>query len=215
MDKRFGIIVVSVVLVIFGIFYFGKSKDSAADTNTSNTASVSNHTKGAGAVALVEYGDFQCPACLQFYPLVDEVLKKYEGKITFTFKHYPLDSIHRNARAAHRAAEAAGLQGKFFDMYDQLYKSQSTWSEISNPVPVFESYATSLNLDLAKFKTDFASQAVNDTINADTTEGKSKYKVDSTPTFVLNGQVLKNSDIGSLELFSAKIDEAIKASASN
>jgi protein-disulfide isomerase len=215
MDKRFGIIVISVILVIFGIFYFGKSKDSTAETNSTNTAAVSNHTKGTGTVSLVEYGDFQCPACGQFYPLVDEVLKKFEGKVTFTFKNNPLDTIHRNARAAHRAAEAAALQGKFFEMYDQLYKNQSTWSEISNPVPVFESYASSLSLDLAKFKTDFASQAVNDTINADLSEGKSKYKVDSTPTFVLNGQVLKNSDIGSLELFTAKLEEAVKATTSN
>ena len=97
-------------------------------------------------------------------------------------------------------------------MYDQLYKNQSSWNEISNAVPVFESYASSLGLDLGKFKTDFASQEVNDTINADLSEGKSKYNVNSTPTFILNGQVLKNTDIGSVDLFSAKIDEAIKTS---
>lgn len=215
MDKRFGIIVISVIAVIFGIFYFTKGKSSNSAGSTQTTGTVSNHTKGTSKVQLVEYGDFQCPACGQFYPLVDEILKKYGDKISFTFRHNPLDTIHRNARAAHRAGEAAGIQGKFFEMYDQLYKNQGSWSEISNPVPVFESYATSLGLNLDKFKTDFASQAVNDTINADLAEGKSKYSVDSTPTFVLNGQVLKNSDIGSVELFSAKLDEAIKATPAN
>lgn len=214
MDKRFGLIVLSVIAVIVGIFYFTKSKDSAADANGVSAATTSQHSKGAGSIELVEYGDFECPACGQFYPIVDEIIKKYSDKIKFTFRHYPLDSIHANARAAHRAAEAAGLQGKFFEMYDQLYKNQSSWkgSVVSNPVPVFESYAQSLGLDMTKFKSDFASTNVNSTINADQAEGKTKYKADSTPTFVLNGQVLKNSDIGSLELFSAKIDEQIKAS---
>lgn len=206
MDKRFAIIVLSVVAVIFGIFYFSKDKDGSATGSSQSTGTVSSHTKGNGQVQIVEYGDFQCPACGQFYPLVSQILEKYGDKISFTFRHNPLDAIHKNARAAHRSAEAAGLQGKFFEMYDELYKNQSSWSEINNPVPVFENYATSLGLDLAKFKTDFASSTVNDTINADLKEGKSKYGVDSTPTFVINGEVVKNSDIGSLDLFSAKID---------
>jgi protein-disulfide isomerase len=215
MDKRFGLIVVTVIAVIIGIFYFTKGKDSTAGSNSNNTGTVSQHTKGAGSVELVEYGDFECPACGQFYPIVDEIIKKYSDKIKFTFKHFPLDTIHANARAAHRAAEAAGQQGKFFDMYDLIYKNQSSWRTgvVSNPVPVFESYAEGLGLDMTKFKEDFASSTINSTINADQAEGKSKYKVDSTPTFVLNGQVLKNSDIGGLDLFSAKIDEQLKTSA--
>lgn len=214
MDKRFGLIVLAVILSIIGIFYFTREKDSA-NNNEVSTSTTSQHSKGTGNIELIEYGDFECPACGQYYPLVDEIIKKYSDKIKFTFRHFPLDTIHLNARAAHRAAEAAGLQGKFFEMYDQLYKNQSSWKGgvVSNPVPVFEGYAQALGLDMTKFKADFSSAAVNATINADQTEGKTKYKADSTPTFVLNGQVLKNSDIGSLELFSAKIDEQIKASA--
>lgn len=211
MDKRFGIILLSVVAVIFGVFYFTKDNGDSAQNNNSNGASVSNHTKGTGKIQLIEYGDFECSACGQFYPLVEEVFKKYSDKITFVFRHYPIDTIHRNARAAHRSAEAAGLQGKFFEMYDELYKNQSSWSSSNNPVPVFENYATNLGLDMAKFKSDFASSSVNDTINADLSEGKSKYSVDSTPTFILNGEKLKNTDVGSIEAFSAKIDEALKS----
>lgn len=213
MDKRFGAIVLSVIAVIFGIFYFTKDNTDKSSTGNNSNAVVSNHTKGTGTIQLVEYGDFECSACGQFYPVVEQIMKKYEGKVTLTFRHNPLDTIHKNARAAHRAAEAAGLQGKFFEMYDELYKNQGSWSGISNAVPVFENYASSLGLDSAKFKTDFASQAVNDTINADLAEGKSKYKVDSTPTFTLNGQVLKNSDIGSLDLLSAKIDSILSVEA--
>ncbi len=213
MDKRFAVIVVGVVAAIFSIFYFSGNKNSNGGSSTRSTTAVSNHVKGSGKVQLVEYGDFQCPACGKFYPLVTEILNKYGDKISFTFRHNPLDTIHRNARAAHRAAESAGLQGKFFEMYDELYKNQSSWSDVSNPVPVFESYATGLGLNLDKFKTDFASQVVNDTINADLEEGKTKYKVDSTPTFVLNGSVISNSDIGSIDLFSAKIEAAISQTA--
>lgn len=209
MDKRFGAVVLAVIAVIIGIFYFTNDSESSGGS-TASAGTVSNHSKGKGSLELVEYGDFQCPACGQFYPTVEEVIKKYEDKIKFTFKHFPIDSIHPNARAAHRSAEAAGLQGKFFEMYDELYKNQSSWSGLSNPIPAFEGYATNLGLDLTKFKADFTSATVNATINADLSEGKTKYKVDATPTFVLNGEVLDNAEIGTLDSFSAKIDAALK-----
>lgn len=212
MDKKFGGILLVVVAVIFGVFYFTRDGGDNTQSSGSNGASASNHTKGTGKVQLVEYGDFECPACAQFHPLVDEVIKKYGDKISFTFKHYPIDTIHKNARAAHRSAEAAGIQGKFFEMYDELYKNQNSWSDSNNPIPIFENYASILGLDIQKFKTDFASANVNDTINADLSEGKSKYGVDSTPTFILNAEKLKNTDIGTLEAFSAKIDAALSSS---
>ena len=83
-------------------------------------------------------------------------------------------------------------------MYDELYKNQRSWASSSNAVPIFESYATTLGLDMNKFKTDFASSTVNGTINADVSEGKTKYGADSTPTFILNGKVLNNTDVGSV-----------------
>lgn len=211
MDKRFGLILVAVVATIFGVFYFTKDDSSGSQNSSTNGATVSNHTKGSGKVQLTLYGDFECPACRQFYPILDQVLTQDADKITFTFRHFPLDNIHKNARAAHRSAEAAGLQGKFFEMYDELYKNQSSWASSSNAVPIFESYASTLGLDMNKFKADFASSAVNGTINADISEGKTKYEADSTPTFVLNGKVLKNTEVGTVEEFSAKIDEALKA----
>jgi protein-disulfide isomerase len=208
MDKRFGLIVLAVVSMIVGIFYFTSDNSNTGESSVAS-GTVSNHSKGTGTVELIEYGDFQCPACGQFYPLVEEVVKKYEGKLKFTFKHFPIDSIHPNARAAHRSAEAAGLQGKFFEMYDELYKNLSTWTGLSNPIPTFEGYASSLGLDMTKFKTDFASATVNATINADLSEGKTKYKVDATPTFVLNGEVLDNAEIGTIDDFSKKIDASL------
>lgn len=210
MDKRFGIILLTVVAVIGGIFIFTKKDTGTADTST---GVVSNHSAGAGTanVEVVEYGDFQCPACSGFFTIVEQVRETYGDKIKFTFRNFPLVSIHRNAMASHRAAEAASAQGKFFEMYELLYQNQDSWSSLSNPVSLFESYASSLGLDMTKFKTDFASEATNNVINADTNEGKDKYKVDSTPTFIINGQKMNSADVGTVELFSKKIDEAIAA----
>lgn len=217
MDKRFAAILIAVVAIIGGIFIVTKDKQtSEANGNNASSASTSNHTLGAGTagVELVEYGDFQCPACGQFFPIVEQVVEKYGDKIKFTYRNFPLDSIHKNARAAHRSAEAAGIQGKFFEMYRLMYQNQTTWSGLSNPVTVFEDYAAQLGLNLDKFKSDFASETVNATINADIQEGKSKFRIDGTPTFILNGQKVDNTELGSLDLFSAKIDALIAASSS-
>lgn len=209
MDKRFVVSLLLIATLIGGVFLFTKDKSNS----TSSSASVSNHSSGGATaqVELVEYGDFECPACGSFFPLVEEIRAKYGDKLKFTFRNFPLITIHKNAMAAHRTAEAAAAQNKFFEMYELLYQNQTSWKSLTNPVPTFETYAESLGLDIAKFRIDFASEATNNVIQADIAEGKSKYKANSTPTFVLNGQKLDNTQIGSLELFSKKIDEAIAA----
>ena len=215
MDKRFIVILAIVVLAIGGLFIFTSKKDNKTNTTTSTTASVSNHTEGntASKVHLVVYGDFQCSACESFFPIETQVLQKYLSQITFTFRHFPIESLHPNALAASRAAEAAGLQGKFFKMHDLLYQYQSNWENLSDPVPYFNQLAGTLGVNMTKFKTDFASEAVNNTILADMKDGTSK-GIDGTPTYVLNGTKLNNQDIDSLASFSAKIDQALKATAS-
>lgn len=211
MDKRFVTILLLVVVVLGGIFFIGRSK-SPDTASTGSTGTVSNHTTGQNAknVSLVVYGDFQCPVCGQFFPIEKQVVDSFSKDISFQFLHFPLDSIHPNARAASRAAEAAGLQGKFFEMHDLLYQNQSSWNTASDPLAVFTSFATSLGLDSAKFKSDFASETVNGTINADLKQGNGK-GVTGTPTYYLNGQKLDNGDINTYEKFSAKIQEAINS----
>jgi protein-disulfide isomerase len=211
MDKRFIVILVILVIGLGGLFLFTRNKATAPGTTT--TASVSNHTKGGNAknVSLVVYGDFECSACERFFPIEKQVIDKYINDISFTFRHFPIDTIHQNARAASRAAEAAGKQGKFFEMHDLLYQNQSSWLGLSDPLPAFINLANSLKLNTDQFKTDYASVAVNSTINADKKEGESK-KVGGTPTYFLNGQELKLEDIQTVDQFSAKIDAAIKAS---
>ncbi len=203
MDKRFLAILGVIILAFVGYLLFQGNDASAPQTNANPT----NHVKGEGSVTLVEYGDFQCPACAQYYPVVEQVVDKYSKDITFQFRHNPLVSIHPNAFAASRAAEAAGKQGKFWEMYDKLFANQNDWATASSPTSFFETYAKQLGLNLDQYKQDFKSTAVNDAVQADLAEGK-KLGVKATPTFVLNGKVITNPG-ANLDAFSEVIDKAI------
>lgn len=209
--------VLVVVGIIAGAVIFGKDKDVAGQ--------LSNHIYGneQASVKLVEYGDFECPACFYYYPIVEQIKEKYKDQISFQFRNLPLVQSHRNALAAHRAAEAADKQGKYWEMFNLLYSGQETWNGPSQSDPVgvttsqaisiFETYAEQLGLDLEKFKTDVAVAETSATINADIAESKN-LGVTGTPTFFINGKKIEEStDITSVEAFSKVIDEAL-ASAS-
>jgi protein-disulfide isomerase len=140
---------------------------------------------------------------------VKAVKEKFKQDITFQFRHFPLTQIHPNAQAAARAAEAASLQGKFWEMHDLLYENQQSWSSSDDVVPIFEQYAQQLGLDVNKFKQDFSSSQVNDTINADIKAGQ-EIGANSTPTFVLNGQKLDQNPANQAA-FEKLISDAIAA----
>lgn len=218
MDKRFLVVLGIVILGLIGLFVFTKDKAQApSSTNTNTSVSASNHIEGNknSKVKLLVYGDFQCSACEQFYPTEKKVVEKYSSQISFQFRHFPLDNLHPNARAASRAAEAAGLQGKFFEMHNMLYENQSSWINQSDPLVVFESMARALKLDTNKFKTDFSSEAVNNTINADYRAG-SDAGVNGTPTYFINGKKINNEDLYSngapdAQKFSNIIETALKS----
>lgn len=210
MSKQFLAILLAIALLFIGIFAFTKSKSGTPDGGNSNqSAQTSNHTVGAGnkKVTLVEYGDFQCPACKSFYPVVKQVKEAYGDDIKFQFMHFPLTQIHPNAMQASRSAEAAGNQGKFFEMHDLLYENQDQWSQSSNPTSTFESFAEQLGLNMDQFKSDVISAKTLAVINADQKSGQA-LGVESTPTFVINGKKLDKNPT-SLEEFKKLIDEEI------
>ena len=212
MDKRFAAILVACVVALGGVFWFTRDKSTQSNTG-GNGATLSNHTTGKNAkgVTLVEYGDFQCPACSAYHTIIKQVIAKYQDDISFQFRNFPLSQIHQNARAAARAAEAADKQGKYWAMHDAIYEQQQSWESVGDPKAVFESYAEQLGLDKVKFQQDYASSAVNETINADFAEGQ-KLGVDSTPSFFLQGKKL-DASVRDLDGFSKVIDEAIKNAA--
>ena len=208
MNNRFVVILIACAIAFGGFFWFTKHKKTTT-TNTTSTAQPTNHLYATvsgkqvtdqkeleqltkSRVVLVEYGDFQCPACGQYYPLVKQVKEKYGDKMVFQFRNFPLSQIHQNAMAAHRAAAAASNQGKFWEMHNALYESQKSWESSSSPSTYFEGLAQQLGLDMTKYKQDAASAAVNDIINADVAAGQ-KLGADSTPTFVINGKKIDES----------------------
>ncbi len=214
MSKRFLLTLAAVSLALVGIFWLTRDKAVAPNNGSDSTPASSEHTKGEGkkGVTLVEFGDFQCPACKAYFPIIKAVEAKYGDDIKFQFRHFPLSQIHPNAFSAHRAAEAAGMQGKFFEMHDLLYERQDAWKSASNTTGIFDDYATELGLNLDKFKQDFSSGAVNTAINNDVAAAQ-KTGASSTPTFILDGKRMEELP-RDLEGFYKRIDEAIAAKAS-
>jgi protein-disulfide isomerase len=216
-SKQFLAIIAIIVVVLGGVFFFsGKDSNTA---KSSNKAQPTNHVEGSASsgVKLVEYGDYQCPYCGAYYPYVKQAVDQYKDKIQFQFRNLPLTSLHKNAFAGARAAEAAALQGKFWEMHDKLYENADTsqasgWVASSDPLgKYFENYARQLGLDVTKFKTDYASSAVNDAINADLAAFKKTGYEQSTPTFILDGKQVKPGY--SVEEFTKAFDAAIKSKA--
>ena len=164
------------------LWQFGQTEEKPV----ADVAGDSVHRLGSGEVVLVEFSDFQCPACLTVQEPLKQILKKYEGKITFVYRHFPLISIHKNAMVAAYAAEAAGLQGKFWEMHDLLFAKQAEWSDLSDPRGKFGEYITQLEIDLDRFKSDLESQAVKDVVAVDLL-ATTRYRLSGTPTFFVNG----------------------------
>lgn len=195
MDKMKWIIFSVVVLAIFGaIIWFNRSENATFAGDAGKIiydAPVVDHFIGPEdqKLVLIEYGDFQCPGCAAMHPAIKELEAKYPDKLTFIFRNRPLTNIHSNALAASTAAEAAGLQGMFFQMHDLLYANQDSWSnaKTNQRAAFFEAYATQLGLDVNKFRQDLKSQEVSTKLARDRMTSRN-YKVDSTPTFILNGQ---------------------------
>lgn len=213
MSKQFMAILGVLILGFVGFIVFA-GKDTKTVTNDKgekSTVTTSEHTLGKGTkkVTLLEYGDFQCPSCGQYFSITQEVIKKYGDQITFQFRNFPIPEIHPNAMAAHRAAEAAAKQDKFWEMHDMIYERQQLWSNSKNPVQMMEDYATELGLNIEQFKKDYQSAEVNAIINADLEAGKEK-KVKGTPTFFLNGEEIDLSKLANVDDFNKLIDETIK-----
>lgn len=206
-----GISIVTIGIVIGAALFFGGKSTADKPTPPVDQKILihedSHKISATGAkVTIVEFGDFQCPACGAAYPIVTQVLNEYKGKVNFVFRNYPLN-IHQNAEAAAEAAEAAGAQNKFFEMYDKLYANQTTWGESNKAMDYFITYAKELKLDVDKFKKDVESKKYNNKIQQDISDGNTA-GVNSTPTFYING--VRQVGVLPFNEFKAKIDEELK-----
>jgi protein-disulfide isomerase len=145
------------------------------------------HAEGElGAPAtLEEFGDFQCPPCGLLHPVLKQMQREFGPKLRIIFREFPLVPTHEHALAAARAAEAAGLQGKFWPMHDMIYDNQKAWKDLFDVRPAFEAYATKIGLDLDRFRSDLNGSAVQDRITEDGKRARS-LNVKGTPTVFLN-----------------------------
>ena len=204
MNLKSILIFIAVTLGVLGgvgalLFQFG----SNVDKPVAEIAGEKKHVQGTGAVTLVEFSDFQCPACMSVQEPLKQLLTKYEGKIEFVYRYFPLTNIHKNAQMSAQAAEAAGVQGKFFEMHDKLFATQKAWEGIVDPRETFKGYAKELGLDEAQFATDMESQSTKDAIAVDVLAA-TRYQISGTPTFYVNGV---KTEFPQLE---AKLAELIK-----
>ena len=195
------VIVCVVALATFGsgaMLYRVKHEQLQAipqDKATSaNNGSESMHIRGNpdAPVTLEEFGDFQCPPCGSFAAFSEQIMKEYDSRLRIVFRHFPL-SAHENARAASLAAEAAGLQGHFWEMYDVLYREQAAWSKAPNARELFESYAGTIGLNVNQFKNDMDGEQAKARVDSDQARAQS-LGINLTPTIYINGQPVDPKD---------------------
>jgi len=138
-------------------------------------------------VTVIEYADFECPACkIYSTEVLPKIESEYKDNLRIVFRHFPLPQ-HKNALAASKAAEAAGMQGKFWEMADLLYEKQSEWDSVSNVQDKMVEYANFLVLNTDQFLSDYNSDIVSQSIK-DNEDEAYMLRVDATPTFFVNGK---------------------------
>ncbi|HST53864.1 MAG TPA: thioredoxin domain-containing protein [Pyrinomonadaceae bacterium] len=196
-----GGVLVAVIIAVFLMSRQNSNSNATAQSNASAnavrltprtplTGAPNPHVRGveSAAVTLEEFGDFECPACGGLDPGLRNISKDYGDRVRLIFREFPLQ-MHKYSFIAARAAEAAGAQGKFWEMHDMLYDHQEDWKDAPEPRDIFNSYATKLGLDVEKFKTDLERQDLADRIKQDYDRGVS-LNVRGTPTLFVNGEEL-------------------------
>ncbi len=223
------IVVVGGVLYGAGVFGGGSKNTNTANKtgNTANTAKSPgipvNAPAGAtppnfagsptAAVTIEEFADFQCGSCAAAFPIINEIKSMYGSRIRFIFRNFPLSiPAHDKAYDAAVATEAAGMQGKFWEMHAQLFQNQQAWSSNPNYRQLWSDYAQKIGLDVNKFTSDLTGIAAKGRVDADLARGRA-LNVNSTPTVFLNGVSVPYNDV-KVDALKALIDaELAKAAA--
>ncbi len=202
MSRNAWIIFCVVVVGILGslVYISSKNKLDVSGIDASEIQPASEHNgqiadnvfgNHKSKVVLIEYGDYQCPGCASAFNTLDEISNKYKNEMAFVFRNFPITNIHPNALAAAAAAEAAGLNGKFWPMHNEIYSNQDEWQDASSQerTDIFTEYAKKVGVDESKFRDSLTKPAINKKINFDQALGK-KVGVTGTPALYLNGKRL-------------------------
>lgn len=186
-----GIIGALSVFLIIGLIFLSKQGAKIPDDLFAITKS--DHVKGNpnAKVKLIEYSDFQCPACANYAPYIKRLQEDFPDNLAIVYRHFPLTSIHELALPAARVSEAAANQDRFWEMHDLLFQNQTAWSNNENPEELFISYAKLLQLDEKKFSADYKNKSNEDKISVDRAIS-ARLNLRGTPTFFLNGTKMEN-----------------------
>jgi protein-disulfide isomerase len=208
-----GIAIVLVVVIVVAAKLAGPKRSSTATPGNGSdapaiTAADWSEGNANAKVSVIEYGDFQCPACGTYEPIMQQLVKNYGNRVQFVFREFPLTQIHDDAQLAAESAEAAGLQGKFWQMHDWLYANQLKWSVVPlTAQTIINDGAQSMSLDMGKFANDRKGSVVAKKIQTDV-DGANNAGVDHTPTFFVNLKQIPNP--AGYNAFAAVLDTALQ-----
>lgn len=205
-------------LVAFSIIH--PNQEPETDYSSINTSKIieareengyiADHVRGNAnsSVVVVEYADYQCPGCASMAPHIDSIYNKYKDEVAFVFRNFPI-SGHANARAASAAAEAAGKQGYYWEMYEILYSNQSSWKEKTGEArtnTLAELFAgVAKDGDVNQFRTDLSNEDILKKIDFDYALGKDYDNVTATPSVHVNGEWVDITDIKTFD----EVEDAI------
>ncbi len=179
--------VVLIAALAGGIFWLNKNRPARPQPPAATAGQKAKIKGGQNAsIQIVEYSDFQCPACQRSAQFLQQMMERFGDKTSLTFRHFPL-AAHQGSPLAHQAAECADRQQKFWDYHDRLFAEQNQWAAAPNPSELFLTYAKDLGLDLDAFALCLADPKIRQPILSDKAEGESA-QIKSTPTFFINGQ---------------------------
>jgi len=146
----------------------------------------------------IEYADYQCPSCADYSDMLKQVPTTFKDTV-FVFRYFPLVQIHPNSVESAMAAEAAGAQGKYWEMHDILFKNQSDWESLGDPTNTFMQYAQSVGVsNISQFQNDITGKKYLPVIQNDYDQAMG-LNLPGTPSFFFNGHVLQNADIAGME----------------
>ena len=204
--KAWVIVAVLCAGILGGLIWLSRSSQidvsniniNAIQAASAMSGNIADHTAGnvSSKVIVIEYGDYQCPGCAAAAPMVQKIITKYGDKVGFVFRNFPLYNSHPNAFAAASAAEAAGLQGKFWEMHDYLYTNRDGWVNLDgqNRTDYFVNAAKSLGINTSTFTNELTDARIKKKIDFDVAMGK-KAVIAGTPSFFIDGKNVGDQDV--------------------
>lgn len=212
-----GIGIITLIIVLFAAFTIGGSGGSQqgqtevlGESQKELVVRKDSHIDGnpKSDVTVVEFADFQCPACATGHSVMVRIKAEYKDKVKFVYRHFPLTGSHPNAYISALSAETAGAQGKFWQMHDKLFENQDEWSGEKDPSAIFAGYAKEIGIDTAKFNKDLKDKKYDSRVQNDLKDAN-QLGINSTPTFYIGEK--KFAGVLPYEDFKKELDALLKS----